>query len=226
ITSLLLALTWTPTLSQYLVRRSPVPSARSAIEAESASPAAGETPITGFFARIIALYSQVMQSILKRPVLLGTSLVGIVALSFVSYQLLETELLPKMDEGGFILDYFTPPGSSLSESNRILLHIEEILRAMPDVENTSRRTGLQLGLAAVTEANRGDFTVKLKPRGLRSRSVFEVIADVRDRIEASEPATKVEFVQILQDMIGDLSNEPQPVVIRLYSQDGKLLNET
>jgi multidrug efflux pump subunit AcrB len=99
-----------------------------------------------------------------------------------------------------------------------------MLKATPEVESTSRRTGLELGLAAVTEANRGDFTVKLKTT--RSRSVDEITADLRAQIESSEPATKVEFVQILQDMIGDLSNQPEPVVIRLYSQDGKLLNET
>jgi multidrug efflux pump subunit AcrB len=83
---------------------------------------------------------------------------------------------------------------------------------------------MELGYAAVTEANRGDFTVKLKAK--RSRSLDEVTSDIRAQIESSEPATKVEFVQMLQDMIGDLSNQPQPVVIRLYSQDGKLLNET
>jgi CzcA family heavy metal efflux pump len=227
ITSLFLALTWTPTLSLYLVRRK---ASASESHAPSAEPDAAslltaeEAQLTGLFGKIVAFYGQAMQFILKRPLVVGSSLVGIVVLSFVSYQLLKTELLPKMDEGGFILDYYTPPGSSLSESSRILTRIEKILQATPEVENTSRRTGLQLGLAAVTEANRGDFTVKLKTK--RSRSVFKVIADVRDQIEASEPATKVEFVQILQDMIGDLSNEPQPVVIRLYSQDGKLLNET
>src|SRR2546429_1278223 len=108
--------------------------------------------------------------------MLAGSSVGIIILSYVCYSLVGTDFLPEMDEGGFILDYFTPPGSSLSESNRILLHIEEMLRATPEVENTSRRTGLQLGLATVTEANRGDFTVKLK--GKRSRSVDEVTSDL------------------------------------------------
>jgi multidrug efflux pump subunit AcrB len=129
-----------------------------------------------------------------------------------------------MDEGGFILDYFTPPGSSLAESNRILLHIEEILKSTPEVENTSRRTGMQLGLAAVTEANNGDFTVRLKKD--RKRDFDDISADIRSEIESTEPATKVEFIQLLQDMIGDLTSAPEPVVIKLYSQDGKLLNET
>ncbi len=112
-----------------------------------------------------------------------------------------------MDEGGFILDYFTPPGSSLAESNRILLHIEEILKSTPEVENTSRRTGMQLGLAAVTEANNGDFTVKLKKD--RKRDIDDIIADIRSEIESTEPATKVEFIQLLQDMIGDYDTAPR-----------------
>jgi CzcA family heavy metal efflux pump len=228
ITSLLLALTWTPALSQYLVRRKAPEAEPTAVAQTIPDPtallAAEEAQVTGFFGKVVASYERVMQSILRRPLVLAASLVTIVVLSTVCYHILGSDLLPEMDEGGFILDYFTPPGSSLSESNRILLHIEEMLRATPEVENTSRRTGLQLGLAAVTEANRGDFTVKLK--GKRSRSVDEITSDLRAQIESSEPATKVEFVQILQDMIGDLSNQPEPVVIRLYSQDGKLLNET
>jgi multidrug efflux pump subunit AcrB len=227
VTSLFLALTWTPTLSQYLVRpsasRPEVETPEEGLDA-AALLAAEEAQMKGFFGRIVDFYGRAMQSILKRPLVLAASLVTVVVLSAICYHFLGSDLLPEMDEGGFILDYFTPPGSSLSESNRILSHIDEILRATPEVENTSRRTGLQLGLAAVTEANRGDFTVKLKSK--RSRSVDEVTSDLRAQIESAEPATKVEFLQILQDMIGDLSNQPEPVVIRLYSQDGNLLNET
>jgi CzcA family heavy metal efflux pump len=227
LTSLLLALTWTPTLSLYLVRRGNDGRAEneSAVGvSESAALLAEDAHSSGFFGRIVAAYEKVMRSVIKRPLILAASVVVIVVLSAVSYHFLGSDLLPAMDEGGFILDYHTPPGSSLSESSRILLHIEEMLKATPEVESTSRRTGLELGLAAVTEANRGDFTVKLKAK--RSRSVDDITSDLRAQIESSEPATKVEFVQILQDMIGDLSNQPEPVVIRLYSQDGKLLNET
>jgi multidrug efflux pump subunit AcrB len=236
ITSLFLALTWTPTLSQYLVRRNKssqetngAPGLRDDGKPETEPDAAAllateESQLTGFFGRVVEFYVRVMQSALKRPLILAISIAVIVLLTFVSYHFLGSDLLPGMDEGGFILDYYTLPGSSLSESNRVLMHIEQILHDTPEVETTSRRTGLQLGLASVTEANRGDFTVKLKSK--RSRSVDEVTSDLRAQIEGSEPATKVEFVQILQDMIGDLSNQPEPVVIRLYSQDGKLLNET
>ena len=100
------------------------------------------------------------------------------------------------------------------------------MRSQPEVVNTSRRTGLQLGLAAVTEANRGDFTVKLKPRKDRKRDIDDIISDIRAEIKKTEPAADVEFVQVLQDMIGDLTSQPEPVVIKLFSPDAKLLNLT
>jgi multidrug efflux pump subunit AcrB len=126
-----------------------------------------------------------------------------------------------MDEGAFVLDYFTPAGSSITESNRILKHVDQILHGIPEVSITSRRTGLELGLAAVTEANRGDFTVRLKSN--RSRDIDEIIADARAQIHAAEPSLDMEFTQILQDMVGDLSNSPEPIQIKLFSNDRDLL---
>ena len=227
-TSLVLALSWTPILSQYFVRRKAtveVPAASSEGGPDMAALlAAEEAHLSGFFGRIVEFYGRTMQSVLKRPWLLTASSVVIVVLSAVCYNFLGSDLLPAMDEGGFILDYFTPPGSSLTESNRILQHIEQIMRSVPEVENTTRRTGLQLGLVAVTEANNGDFTVKLKKD--RKRAIDDVISDIRAQVEEAEPATKIEFIQLLQDMIGDLTSQPEPVVIKLFSQDGQLLNET
>src|SRR6202000_2442057 len=131
----------------------------------------------------------------------------LIALSYVCYIHLGSDLLPEMDEGGFILDYVMPPGSSLEETNRVLEHVERIIRSVPEVESTSRRTGLQLGLAAVTEPNTGDIAVKLKDD--RKRSVEEVISDVRAKVTQSEPVLDVEFIQVLQDMIGDLTGAPE-----------------
>jgi CzcA family heavy metal efflux pump len=225
LSSLLLALTWTPTLSQYLVRRkdTATPSEVAGGTHDAAALlAAEEAHLSGFFGKIVNFYGRAMQSILRAPLLLLVSSLVIIALSYFCYNALGSDLLPEMDEGGFILDYYTPPGSSLAESNRMLLHIEEIVRSMPEVENTSRRTGLQLGLAAVTEVNRGDFTVKLKRD--RKRGIDEIISDIRAEVKKQEPAVDVEFVQVLQDMIGDLTSAPEPVVIKLFSQDPKLLN--
>jgi CzcA family heavy metal efflux pump len=225
--SLFLAMTWTPTLSQYFLRdkrkdASAVEPAADNIDS-AALLAAEEAHLSGFFGRIVNFYSRFMQGVLRRPILLIGSSLAIIFLTYVCYHFLETDLLPAMDEGGFILDYFTPSGSSLTESDRILQHLEKILKETPEVENTSRRTGLQLGLAAVTEANRGDFTVRLKTK--RKRGIEDVMSDVREEIKKTEPAADVEFIQVLQDMIGDLSNEPEPVVIKLYSQDAQVLSQ-
>src|SRR5260370_28683175 len=141
-----------------------------------------------------------MSGVLKSPWVLAASSAVIVVLSIVCYLARGTGLLPEMDEGGFILDYDPPPGSSLAETDHILQHIEKILHSVPEVENTSRRTGLQLGLAAVTEANKGDFTVRLKRD--RKRDIEEIMADVRAQIEQTEPATKLEFIQLLVARVG------------------------
>jgi CzcA family heavy metal efflux pump len=222
LSSLLLAVTWTPTLSQYFVRRKQTPATPPTERADPSSILeAEEAHFTGTFGKVISLYVSVIQALFKRPMLLAAGSVAILIGSYVSYNLLDSDLLPSMDEGGFILDYYTPPGSSLAESERILQRIEKILRSQPEVETTSRRTGLQLGLAAVTEANRGDFSVKLKKN--RHRDIFKIMNAVRDEIKETEPAVDAEFVQLLGDMIGDLSNQPEPVVIKLFSPDAKLL---
>ncbi|MGH9772933.1 MAG: efflux RND transporter permease subunit, partial [Candidatus Acidiferrales bacterium] len=119
------------------------------------------------------------------------------------------------------VDYIMPAGSSLAETNRVVSHVVSIINTVPDVETTARRTGLQLGLAAVTEANTGDISVKLKSN--RSRSTNQIIAEVRAKINQQEPGIHIQFGQILQDMIGDLTSAPQPVDIKLFSTDDALL---
>ncbi len=227
-TSLALALTWTPTLSQFLIKHgkyadSAAPASASEPEEEAINRllAAEEASVGGFFLKIINFHQKWLRRALAHPKTLALLSVGLIALSYASYQFLGSDLLPEMDEGGFVLDYIMPAGSSLAETNRAINHVEEILKEVPEVESTSRRTGLQLGLAAVTEANTGDLTVKLKAK--RSRGVDEIIEDVRGDIKREEPALDVEFVQSLQDMIADLTGEPQPVEIKLFSQDAALL---
>ena len=225
-TSLALALTWTPTLSSFLIRRN-----KNRDEAEEeeqhqesfAALLAAEEATTGnFFRRIIEFHQRWLKRALDKPWwLAGLSVVLIIA-SYLCFRFTGTDLLPEMDEGGFTLDYITPAGASLSETNRMILHVEQIIKTVPEVQSTSRRTGAQLGLAAVTEANTGDVLVKLKQK--RSRGIDEIMEDIRQKVNAQEPAVRTEFVQVLQDMIGDLTGEPEPVTIKLFSQDPALLN--
>jgi CzcA family heavy metal efflux pump len=230
LTSLILALTWTPTLSLYLLRQNnttkiPAGAANADMDQEIRKlMAAEEASMRGFFGRIIEFYERWLRRALERPRWLLGGALTLIAVSVGCYMGLDSDLLPEMDEGGFILDYLTPPGSSLQETNRVVSHLEQILHEIPEVESTSRRTGLQLGLAAVTEANRGDITVKLKAK--RDRDLQEVIADVRAKVKQQEPAVDADFPLMLQDMIGDLTGAPQPVVIKLFSEDVNLLSQT
>ena len=225
--SLVLALTWTPTLSLYLLRREDAQGSGAANQDMDQEVrklmAAEESSMKGFFGRIIEFYERWLRRALEHPrVLLGGAAM-LIAVCAGCFLLLGSDLLPEMDEGGFILDYITPPGSSLEETDRLVSHLERMLKETPEVESTSRRTGMQLGLAAVTEANRGDISVKLKSK--RSRATDDVIADIRAQIKREEPAVDADFPLLLQDMIGDLTGEPEPVVIKLFSEDPKLLEE-
>lgn len=234
-TSLALALTWTPTLSSYFIRRHGAANGGEGREENfERLMAAEEASIGSFFQRVIDFHQRWLRRGLEKPRwLLGLS-AALIAVSYFCYTFTDSDLLPAMDEGGFTLDYWTPAGSSLSETNRMILHIERIIKAVPEVESTSRRTGSELGLAAVTEANRGDILVKLKPMcgivarffssgSCRARPIDDVMDGIRQQATTQEPAVRVEFVQVLQDMIGDLTGEPEPVVVKLFSENPQLL---
>jgi multidrug efflux pump subunit AcrB len=235
LTSLVLALGWTTNLGTFLIRHKgsdrenaeqaasqniegddPQEEARRMIAAEEKSLG------SGFFGRVVNSYARWIRFALVHPAWLALFCVVLIGASYVCYRNLGTDLLPSMDEGGFILDYVMPPGSSLQETDHVIEHVLSIVRSVPEVESTSRRTGLQLGLAAVTEPNTGDISVKLKSK--RSRAIDDVIADVRSQVKKAEPELDVEFTQVLQDTIGDLTGEPQPIVVKLFAPDGDLLN--
>jgi len=238
LTSLGLAVTWTPTLSQYFIKRRDNNSEARSGESEMASSssefrdenddamkllAAEEKHLSAFLLRVVNFHERWLRRALERPRLLVIFSVALIVASYLCYTFSGSDLLPEMDEGGFVIDYIMPAGSSLAETNRVVGHVEEMLREVPEVESTSRRTGLQLGLAAVTEANTGDILVKLKAK--RKRDIEDIISDVRADIKQQEPALDIEFVQVLQDMIGDLTSAPEPIQIKLFSQNPKQLEE-
>jgi CzcA family heavy metal efflux pump len=227
-TSLALALTWTPNLSLYFIGvRDQQSDQGKSVEPETESISrlleVEDAHLSGFFQKIVGFHGRWLRRALARPVYLAVLSAGLIAVSYVCYVYSGSDLLPEMDEGGFIVDYIMPAGSSLAETNRVVSHIEQMLREIPEVESTSRRTGMQLGLAAVTEANTGDISVKLKDK--RDRAIEEIMSDVRAQIKEKEPAVDVEFTQVLQDMIDDLTSAPEPVQIKLFSQDPKVLEE-
>jgi CzcA family heavy metal efflux pump len=205
LTSLLLAITLTPSLAAWLIR---------ARRGEKPRP---DTEQGGFVLQhTIQTYETAVRPALRHPWrTMGAC--GLVLLAgILLYSRLESEFLPPMDEGGFVIDYFTPPGTSLAETNRQLLQAEEILRTIPELESYSRRTGARLALA-IAEPNTGDFLVKLKSN--RKRKTQEVIAELRRRFNTELPGLNWEFPGILSDLIGDLIWAPQPVEVKLFSTD-------
>ncbi len=213
LTSLVLALFFTPVLAERFVRakrRDDTP--RDEEKEEQGGP---------ILRAIIRRYEWVLGHALDNRWAVLLAMLAVLAGSYLLYRGLGSEFLPAFDEGAFVLDYIAPAGSSLDETDRVLRHVEQMLKETPEVESYSRRTGLQLGLS-ITEPNTGDFLVKLKDK--RARSTEEVESDLRDEIEKSEPALEVEFVGILSDLIGDLVSSPEPVEIKIFSEDTKALD--
>ena len=206
--SLFLALFFTPVLARVFFREQPA----AGLDLEQAEQA-GEGRLMRWGA---ARYERSLAWALAHTRLVFLAALAILGGSVLLYFNLGSGFMPEMDEGAFVLDYIMPPGTSLEESNRVLNRIEGMIRQMPETESYSRRTGAQLGLA-LTEPNTGDFLVKLKTD--RSRGLEEVIDGLRDRIKTSQPAIDIEFVHILEDLVGDLAYSPQPIEIKIFNPD-------
>jgi CzcA family heavy metal efflux pump len=176
-----------------------------------------------FATRFNHWYSRLMKRVLGRPAWLLLVVVPLLLVAYLSYRRVGSGFMPSMDEGGFILDYRARPGTSLSETDRLLRQVGAILQATPEIDTYSRRTGLQLG-GGLTEANEGDFFIRLKPTP--RRDIDEVIDEVRQKVEKNVPGLDIEMAQLMEDLIGDLTAVPQPIEVKLYSDDSDLLRTT
>lgn len=206
LTSLVLALTFTPVLAERFVK---------------VKGADNHEELGRVMKILIKPYESLLRFSLRHRLVILIVCFLTLAGSYILYRNLGSEFLPSFDEGAFVLDYIAPAGTSLEETDRVLKHVEELLKETPEVESYSRRTGLQLGLS-ITEPNTGDFLVKLKSD--RARSTATVIDDLRGEIENSEPSLEVEFVGILSDLVGDLTSSPEPIEIKIFSEDKKALH--
>lgn len=206
--SLVLAVTLTPALALWLTRTPRVKAG------------ATHTDEGAVLRRLGAVYEVALRTALRHRWVTVALCGAILVASGLIYTRLQSEFLPPMDEGGFVIDYFTPPGTSLSETNQQLLQGEKILLAIPEVESYSRRTGARLALA-ISEPNRGDFLVKLRTD--RRRSTEAVIEELRSKVTAAVPGVHWEFPGILGDLIGDLMWTPKAIEIKFYSTDAAAL---
>ena len=202
--SLLLALTVIPHLARWGIRR--------------------DRPNAHAANRIDALYARTLRPVVARPLLSLVAAVVLAAAGVALYFAVGTGFLPRADEGGFVIDYLTPAGTALEETDRQLKHVEHVLLETPEVAAIQRRTGSELGLFA-TQQNTGDVLVRLKPRGERSRSSDEIISDLRGKLAQAAPGMEIEFVQLLQDMLGDLEGNPTPIEVKIFGDDANVLAE-
>jgi CzcA family heavy metal efflux pump len=163
--------------------------------------------------RLQGRVSAASNSVLLRPWILAIPLLILLVTGAIAYRQLGSGFMPHMDEGGFIFDYRASPGTSLTETDRLMRQVEAIVRSLPEVQSYSRRTGLQLG-GGLTEANEGDMFIKLKP--MPRRPIEAVMSDLRQRVEAGVPGLTVETAQLMEDLIGDLISNPQPIEIKLF----------
>lgn len=182
-----------------------------------------EHPPGRFTRRMMQGYQNILQRWLRRPLLVLLVLLPLLLVGGLAFTRVGTGFMPQMDEGGFILDYLSKPGTSLQETDRLLRQVETIIRANPYVDTYSRRTGLQLG-GGLTEANQGDFFVRLKSG---SRPDTEAVMEqVRNQVEQHVPGLDIELSQLMEDLIGDLVAVPQPIEIQLYGDDPTQLSAT
>ena len=200
--SMVFALSVAPILSRALAR------AEDAERADRAS---------GWLNRLADGYGALMARLLPHARIAALALIAIAAVTGgLSASRIASGFMPQMDEGGFVLDYVAPPGLSLTETDRLVTQMEDIIRSLPEVASYSRRTGLQLG-GGLTEANEGDMFIRLKP--FPRRNIEEVMADIRKRVEQTVPGLQIETIQLMGDVIGDLTAVPQPVEVKLYGND-------
>lgn len=159
--------------------------------------------------------------LIRRPWISLLLVVGLGASIFLVYPLLATGFLPDMDEGSIVLDYSSPPGTSLDETDHILRQAEKLIVANPDVSAYSRRTGTQMGFY-ITEQNRGDYLIQLKKS--RTHTTDQVIDALRKSISASQPSLRIDFGQVISDMLGDLMTSAQPVELKIFGPNQQLLD--
>ena len=168
------------------------------------------------------IYSRFMGRFIIRPLWALPAILVLIAFGYLAYSNLGTGFMPRMDEGGFILDYKALPGTSLTETDRLLHQVEAIIEKTPEADSYSRRTGLALG-GSITEANEGDFFVHLKP--FPRRNIENIMAEVREKVENQVPGLRIETAQLMEDLIGDLTAVPQPIEVKLFGDDSNVLRK-
>lgn len=204
--SLVLALTLVPLLAERFVHHT----------RDEPAPRGLLGRIAGVLDGLNDRYSRSLDRVIHHPRRLGIVAGVLLLLAFLLSRFIGTGFLPVMDEGAFVLDYATPTGTSLAETDRQLSIVEAQILATPEIVGLTRRTGAEMGLFA-TAQNTGDIVARLETK--RDRSIFQVMDDLRGQIETALPRLRIDFIQLLTDLINDLAGNPNPIEIKLFGPD-------
>ncbi|MAZ28698.1 MAG: acriflavine resistance protein B [Cytophagaceae bacterium] len=163
-----------------------------------------------------------VHGVLTRPVI-GLVFFAICVLIIVLVpSRLPSGFLPEMDEGSIVLDYNSPAGTTLEETDRMLQIVNDILDNQPEVAAYSARLGTQMGFF-ITEPNRGDYLIKLKDK--RNKTTTQVSDEIRSKIEAELPQLTIDFGQVIGDMLGDLMSSAQPIEVKVFGDEPTKLED-
>ncbi len=159
----------------------------------------------------------------SRPYIAVIFVIVMVVLAVLAIVHLPSGFLPQMDEGSIVLDYNSPPGTSLAETNQMLDKVDQIINNNPQVASYSRRTGAQMGFFT-TEPNRGDYLIQLKEN--RTQSTAQVINELRAQVAEKVPGLRhVDFGQVISDILGDLSGSVEPIKLKIFGNNPAVLKK-
>ena len=167
------------------------------------------------------VHGRLMRTLFDHPALILIGVVVLAGAGYVAYGHVGTGFLPRMDEGGFVLDYQSAPGTSLAETNRELNQVEAILKKDPNVATYSRRTGAGLG-GDLIETYQGDFFVRLIDPSKRP-TIWMAMDEITKKVTDQVPGLSFDTHQLMSDMIGDMVGRRQPVVISLSAKNPDIL---
>ena len=166
--------------------------------------------------RLAAWVARSSRRWVERPLALSIVVLAVVASAVVATRWVETGFVPELDEGAYVFDYYTPIGTSLAQADELATRIDTMLRADPDVQTFTRRLGVEMGPPRATETSRGDAIVRLKPH---HRPIEQLMEEQRAQAAALLPGVRIEIIQLMQDMLGDLEGNPEPVEVKVFGPD-------
>jgi CzcA family heavy metal efflux pump len=199
--SLVVALTVTPVLCYYLLGRAKV------IHEEK------DSRLVVWLKR---RYARTLDWTLRHPYKIIATSAAMLLVAIALFPLMGREFLPPFNEGTLNINVNMPPGTSLRESNRIGTIIEGMLREVPEVVSTTRRTGRAELDEHAAGVNTSELEVVTKEG---DRPHAEMMEDVRQRL-ARVPGADVEVGQPVSHRIDHLlSGTRAQIAIKLFGPD-------